>query len=1000
MTNITARTYYSKTIGFVLLFTFFSNNSLADVVLDGTMGTTGTLSGNSIEITSDMGATSGNNLFHSFQTFDLTSSQTANFSGPASVQNIIGRVTGGPSSIDGTITSSINGANLYLLNPNGILFGANATIDISGSFHATIADSLRFTDDLVFYADPTQDPILSSASPAAFGFLTNTPAAINVEGLYNAQATEVSLVGGDINITNPTGVAYVENYDGQINLTSVASQGEVSIENDIHQLVGFTNLGTISFFDAQMYTAGDNGGKVVIRGGSLVMDFAVIAVDTEGAGTDTKTVGIDIDVSGDVILNATEFYSYAFDGSIGDANDIKIKSDTLIMDDYSFINTSVDSTALGNGGDIIIENNRSEFINSSVIETNTNGAGNSGDIIIDSENSIDIRNGSKLISGSNSEGNAGNVTINTSDLTIENDIDDINGINVPDDFRNITGIYTFTGTGNSAGANVNILTNNFTLHNFGFILTKNSSLSNNSNIGILATETLNITNGAYLRTISTSVNDSNAGDITIDAATMNILGGIQKLSSHIASDVSNNSGDSGTISINSSTLTLKDGAHINTTSLLGENGEIIISANDILISGYNKYWYDILVAGEPNATDLDGSILKNVNSHISTTTPNSAITTPPSSPLSTTAGKISITANSLRMTEGGSIYADTQSIHANAGSIDLNVANIDLSKGAVISSSSNPRNSQSANPNLGNAGTISITSENLSVDGEQFLNVNSGILSETTFGGGNAADITVSTNNLLMSNGANISSSSENQTNSGNITLSANNELRLQSDASITTSAKNTGKAGDIKIYDTGSLVLSDNNIISSTANQANSGSVNINTSSNVFLTDSAINTDVASSTGNGGDVTIITNYVILDSSEITTTAIAGNGGNIAITANSILKTADSDINADSKESIDGNIDINALVDVNTALESVTEDSKNITTVFANNCVKNTENNSHLIVNTSTPGKWKNNSQIASLSRETPNKIPNHSKKERYLFANITQNQFECEKYN
>ncbi len=961
MTNITANMHQYRATGCSLLLLLFCSHSWADVVLDGTMGSTGTLSGNTIEITSDLGKTSGNNLFHSFQTFDLSSSQTANFSGPASVQNIIGRITGGPSSIDGTISSSINGANLYLLNPNGILFGANATIDITGSFHASTADSLRFTDDLVFYADPTQDPILSSASPAAFGFLTDTPAAINVAGLYNVQGTEVSLVGGNINITNPNDVAFVANFDGQINLTSVASQGEVNIENEIQQLVGFTNLGTISFLNAAMYTAGNSGGKVVIRGGKLIMVNTEIATDTEGSGMDTKTAGIDIDVSGEVILNATAFYSYAFDGSTGNGNDIKIKSHTLILDNESFINTSVDPSAIGNGGNIIIENNKTE-----------------------------IRNGSMLKLSSNSDGNAGNITINTGDMIIENDIE------VAKTYQYRTGILTDTGTGNSAGANVNITAQDFTLNNFGLVQTNNSNAEGNPNINIVATGDLNLTNGGNLETISSTVNDSKAGDINIEAGTINMQGGIGGFNSRIASATSNNRGDSGTITIDSDKLSIKDGAYVNTTSLLGENGNIIISANDILISGYDKQRYTDLLAREPNGIDVDGSILKEVSSKIETTTPNYVFAQPPSSPPSKDAGKISIVADSLTMSEGGSIYADTHSIHANAGNIELNVTNISLSKGSLISSSSNPTNSQNANPNRGDAGEISITSENITIDGEQFLNVSSGIFSEATFGGGGAANITVSTNNLKMTNGAHISSRSENQTNSGNITLAANNELRLQSGSVITTSAKNAGKGGDINISDTNSLILSDNSIISSTANQGDGGNITINTASKVFLIDSAINTDVSTSTGNGGNVTINSNYVILDSSQITTTAIAGNGGDITITANSILRTADSVINADSKESINGNIDINALIDINTTLEPVTEESKNITTIFSDSCVKNTENSSHLIVKTSMSGMRSNHSQMASLVNETPNITQDHSEQEDFLVANITGNQIEC----
>jgi filamentous hemagglutinin family protein len=69
------------------------------------------------------------------------------FTGPDSVKNVIGRVTGGePSSIDGTLASTIPDADLYLLNPAGILFSPNARLDVKGSFHASTADELRLGD--------------------------------------------------------------------------------------------------------------------------------------------------------------------------------------------------------------------------------------------------------------------------------------------------------------------------------------------------------------------------------------------------------------------------------------------------------------------------------------------------------------------------------------------------------------------------------------------------------------------------------------------------------------------------------------------------------------------------------------------------------------------------------------------------------------------------------------------------------------------------------------
>jgi len=121
----------------------------------------------------------GQNLFHSFEQFNLHKNEIATFSGPDEtiqnippIQNIISRVTGGKESwINGTIRSTIPNSNLYLLNPSGIMFGPDARLDIEGSFHASTADYLKFTDSNKFYSNGAVDSVLTMENPSAFGFL-------------------------------------------------------------------------------------------------------------------------------------------------------------------------------------------------------------------------------------------------------------------------------------------------------------------------------------------------------------------------------------------------------------------------------------------------------------------------------------------------------------------------------------------------------------------------------------------------------------------------------------------------------------------------------------------------------------------------------------------------------------------------------------------------------------------------------------------------------------
>src|SRR2546423_1618799 len=103
-----------------LLCTLLLPASQAQITLDGSLGPRGALTGPNYAIPDSVGQIRGPNLFHSFSQFNLSQGESATFTGPNTIANIIGRVTGGsPSSIDGTIRSQIPGAHLYLFNPSG-----------------------------------------------------------------------------------------------------------------------------------------------------------------------------------------------------------------------------------------------------------------------------------------------------------------------------------------------------------------------------------------------------------------------------------------------------------------------------------------------------------------------------------------------------------------------------------------------------------------------------------------------------------------------------------------------------------------------------------------------------------------------------------------------------------------------------------------------------------------------------------------------------------------
>src|SRR5262249_15284742 len=259
----------------------------------------------------------GPNLFHSFGNFNVPTNNIANFFNAGSIDlngtlllpnlptsNILGRINGGnPSSIFGMIQTNGPGgfptANLFLMNPNGFLFGPTATINVGGMVTFTTADYLRHTDNTQFNAAPgPADVLLTTAPVAAFGFLGNNPAAIAIQGstLQVAQGQSLSLVGGnqgfmatDPDTGNPIPVpggitmtgGKLSAPGGQINLASVAGPGEVSAV-DFMPTPGMAT-GNISLSQgAMLQTSSSTGpaGSISIRGGQLVMTNATLEATT------------------------------------------------------------------------------------------------------------------------------------------------------------------------------------------------------------------------------------------------------------------------------------------------------------------------------------------------------------------------------------------------------------------------------------------------------------------------------------------------------------------------------------------------------------------------------------------------------------------------------------------------------------------------------------------------------------------------------------------------
>ena len=315
-----------------------------------------TKNGNAFDITGGTRPGSGPNLFHSFGEFGIPTNNIANFLNETALptSNILGRVTGGnPSNIFGTIqTTGFGNANLFLMNPAGIVFGPNASLNVGGSVSFTTADYLRLTDGARFNALPgPSDMTISSAPVAAFGFLGSNPGAITVQGgqLAVSEGQGISLVGGNIEITaarleNGTSVpSRITAAGGHINVVSVVGAGEQSLGGTPAGLAGTSfdpaslagQGGTIRLTSgAALETSSSTGraGPILIRGGQLVMENAALAANTSSnttAAVPSSTAQGNISVQAEHVSLSNGSTLSASTSGAGNAGNITIEARTL-----------------------------------------------------------------------------------------------------------------------------------------------------------------------------------------------------------------------------------------------------------------------------------------------------------------------------------------------------------------------------------------------------------------------------------------------------------------------------------------------------------------------------------------------------------------------------------------------------------------------------------------------------------------------------------------------
>ncbi|MBD2536601.1 filamentous hemagglutinin N-terminal domain-containing protein [Nostoc flagelliforme FACHB-838] len=501
----------------------------------------------------DGGAIRGTNLFHSFEQFSVLKGSTAYFNNAANIQNIISRVTGRSiSNIDGIIKANPT-ANLFLINPNGIIFGPNASLQIGGSFVASTASSLNFADGIKFSAtEPQTTPLLTVSVPVGLQFGA-TAATIGNQSQAKANDTAVGLqvlpnktlafVGGDILLEGGNLTAK----GGRIELGSVADNSVVSLNStDQGWFLGyegvnnFQNIKLIRRDNIRSYidASGEGGGDIQVQGKNVQV--------TGTGGSSIFTNASNMQLRGNLTITASD--SVELIGGIplrvgsmngGVAGNLTITTGRLIVKD---------------GAQVLVDNSNS--VSDSVPQLTVNAS----DSVELSGGSIGASNSfrsSGLFTATYGVGNAGNITINTPRLNIQGGAQ----VSTKSDGRSLNGVfYPATGKGG-----------NLTVNASEFI--KLSGIS---------------ANGSTPSSLSASTNASgSAGDLNLFTGQLIIRdGALVTVSSQprdiIYAEGAINLGQAGDINVTVRSILLDEGK-LTSNSELGKGGNITLNVRDLLL---------------------------------------------------------------------------------------------------------------------------------------------------------------------------------------------------------------------------------------------------------------------------------------------------------------------------------------------------------------------------------------------------------------------------------
>ncbi|AOW98821.1 hypothetical protein BJP34_04575 [Moorena producens PAL-8-15-08-1] len=865
------------------------------------------------------GAIRESNLFHSFSDFNVGEMGRVYFANPAGIANILSRVTGtNVSNILGTL-GVLGNANLFVINPNGIFFGPNSRLDLGGSFFGSTADSVLFEDGTVFSAkNPNDKPLLTINIPSGLQYGSNPGSITNqslrrrkfgerINGLQVPDGKTLGLIGGDITI--PGGNLTAK--DGRIELGSVGSNAVVNLTpTDSSFILDYSpvqEFQDISLSEgARVETSGIGGGSIQVQGSNVSLrDRSFIFANTLGSqngggivveasqlslegGSRITTDVTGLGQGGDLTVDATEsvrVIGVSPDGrpsvlgarvlprATGNGGDVSITTGQLIVSDGARV--SVNTVGQGDGGNLTVDADSTvKLIGTSGdgrfpsgLFAETSGTGNGGDVSITTEELI-VSDGARVSANTFGEGDGGNLTVDA-DSTVKLIGTSANG-------RIVGGLFAQANPGSTGnGGDVSITTGELIVKDGARVSTDTRGEGDGGSLSVDAEETVKligtaanvrIRSGLFARTQGTG----KAGETRITTGELMVSDGAEVSASTFGE------GDGGNVTVDADSTvkligTAADGRIrsrlLTQTFGTGNGGETRITTGQLIVKDGAFVSANTFGEGDGGSLSVDASESVQV---------------------------IGISADG-RFRSG--LFAQTEGT-GNGGETRITTGQLIVKDGAVVSASTRGE---------GDGGTLSVdASESVEVIGTSASGgVASGLLART-FGKGNAGDVSITTGQFMVSDGAEVSVGTSGEGDGGSLSVDAEETVKLigtsadgQSPSGLFNQTFGTGNPGETRIT-TGQFIVSDGAVVSaSTRGEGDGGTLSVDASESVEVIGSSADGRLFSGlfaqtfgTGNAGDLNITTGKLMVSDGAVVSarTFGEGDGGSLSVNADSSVQ--------------------------------------------------------------------------------------------------------------